>query len=73
LPRIPARPVLAQFLLLGAVLAFGGFFINGAVGLAAGGIGQRLAQSTRFVRALGVISAGVFTALALRLALQQRG
>ncbi len=69
----PARPVLAQFLVFGAVLAFGGFFINSAVGLAAGGIGQRLAQSARFARALGVISAGVFTALALRLALQQRG
>lgn len=69
----PARPVLAQFLTLGAVLALGGFVINGAVGMAAGGVGRRLAQSAGFARALGFVSAGVFTALALRLALQQRG
>lgn len=69
----PRRPVLMQFLTLGAVLSVGAFFVNGAVGLAAGGIGQRLARSARFARALGLASAGVFTALALRLALQQRG
>lgn len=69
----PVRPVLPQFLLLGAVLSVGGFFINGAVGLAAGGIGQRLARSARFARTLGLASAGVFTALAFKLALQQRG
>ena len=69
----PMRPVPAQFLTLGAVLAVGGFFINAGVGLAAGGIGRRLAQSAGFARALGLASAGVFTALAVRLALQQRG
>lgn len=68
----PARPVLPQFLVLGAVLAAGGLVINGLVGVFAGGIGQRLARSARLERWLRGISAGIFLALAARLALERR-
>ncbi len=65
----PARPVLPQFLALGAVLSLGGLVVNGAVGILAGGIGRRLAGSAGFNRWLGRVSASIFAALALRLAL----
>lgn len=69
----PARgPVLAQFLIFGAVLCAGGLVINGLVGVFAGGLGSRLARSPRLVRGLGLASGGIFTALALRLAVMQR-
>jgi threonine/homoserine/homoserine lactone efflux protein len=68
----PARPILPQFLTLGVVFAIGGLIVNGMVGLFAGSIGQRLARSAGFARWLGRISAGIFGALALRLALLQR-
>ncbi|MEM6372095.1 MAG: LysE family translocator [Pseudomonadota bacterium] len=64
-----AGPVLGQFLIFGAVLSLGGFVINGAVGVFAGGIGQKLAQGSRL---LDYISAGVFAALAARLAILER-
>ena len=64
-----AGPVLPQFLIFGALLALGGFVINGAVGVFAGGAGQRLAQGSRV---LDYISAGVFGALAARLAILER-
>ncbi|MEL7132036.1 MAG: LysE family translocator [Pseudomonadota bacterium] len=62
-------PVLPQFLIFGALLALGGFVINGAVGVFAGGAGQRLAQGSRV---LDYISASVFAALAARLAILER-
>ncbi|MGR3633295.1 MAG: LysE family translocator [Limimaricola soesokkakensis] len=65
----PARPVLPQFLALGAVLSLGGLVVNGAVGVLAGGVGRRLAGSAGFNRWLGRVSASIFAALALRLAL----
>ncbi len=65
----PALPLLPQFLILGTVLGLGGLVINGFVGQLAGGAGRRMAQSHRFSRWLGRISAGVFGLLALRLAL----
>lgn len=69
----PARgPVLAQFLIFGAALSLGGLLINGAVGVLAGGAGRRLARSAKFARVLRYISAGVFGALALRLAVMER-
>ena len=69
----PARGgVLAQFLVFGAVLSLGGLVINGLVGVFAGGAGRRLARSLRFARILGYVSAGIFGALALRLAVMQR-
>lgn len=64
-----AGPVLPQFLIFGALLALGGFVINGAVGVFAGGAGQRLAQGSRV---LDYLSAGVFGALAARLAILER-
>jgi len=70
----PARgAVLMQFLIFGAVLALGGFIVNGLVGVFAGGIGRRLTQSPGFARWLGRVSAGIFAGLALRLALLERG
>lgn len=64
-----AGPVRAQFLMFGALLALGGFVINGAVGVFASGAGQRLARGSRI---LDYLSAGVFAALAARLAVLER-
>ena len=70
----PARgAVLGQFLIYGAVMSLGGFIINGAVGVFAAGAARRLAGIPRLARMLGWISAGIFTGLALRLALMQKG
>ena len=70
----PARgPVLAQFLIFGAVLCTGGLVINGLVGVFAGGLGSKMARSPRLARALGLASGGIFAALAVRLAVMQRG
>ncbi len=64
--------VLAQFLIFGAALSLGGFAINAAVGVFAGGAGRRAAGSPRAARALAYVSAGIFAALALRLAVLER-
>ncbi len=64
-----AGPVILQFLVFGAVLAFGGLLINGLVGTWAGNLGRRLVQGSRL---LDIFAAGIFTALAVRLALIQR-
>ncbi len=69
----PARPVLPQFVTLGLVFCLGGLLVNGLVGGFAGSIGRRLARSETAARWLGRVSAGVFAALALRLALVQKG
>ena len=69
----PARAVLPQFLTLGAVFCLGGLVVNGVVGVMAGGIGRRLAQSEGLSLWLGRVSAGIFAGLAVRLALMQRG
>ncbi|SFI95883.1 LysE family translocator [Jannaschia pohangensis] len=68
----PEGPVLAQFLIFGGILSLGGFVVNGAVGLSAGGLGRRLAASPGVERVLRVASATVFAGLAARLALEQR-
>ncbi|WP_412564125.1 LysE family translocator [Thalassobius sp. MITS945101] len=69
----PARgALLLQFLIFGAVLALGGFVINGLVGVFAGGIGRKLTGSPVFARWLGRVSAGIFAGLAVRLALLER-
>lgn len=67
-----AGPVLAQFMVYGSVLALGGFVINAAVGLFAGGAGRRLTGSPAASRWMGRISGGIFALLALRLALMER-
>ena len=64
-----AGPVLMQFLVFGAVLSLGGFFINAGVGIFASGIGRRL---TRGGAALRWITSGIFVALAARLAVLER-
>ena len=68
----PAAPILPQFLIFGAVIAFFGFFINGAVGVFAGGIGQYMARNPRFERALSRITASIFGLLALRLLFEDK-
>ncbi len=68
----PARALLPQFMLFGAILGFGGLIINGAVGVFAGSLGRLVAGSERFNRGLGIASAGIFTALAVRLAILER-
>jgi threonine/homoserine/homoserine lactone efflux protein len=68
----PSRPILAQFMTLGAVFCLGGLIVNGAVGLFAGSIGQRVARSAGLAKWLSRISATIFGALALRLALMPR-
>ena len=64
-----AGPVLVQFLIFGTLMALGGFVINGAAGVFASGAGRRLAQGSRV---LDYISASVFGALAVRLAILER-
>ncbi|WP_295074558.1 LysE family translocator [Tabrizicola sp.] len=68
----PSRPIPPQFLTLGLVFSFGGLVVNGAVGLFAGSIGQRVARSAGLSKWLARISATIFGALALRLALMPR-
>jgi threonine/homoserine/homoserine lactone efflux protein len=68
----PARPVVPQFLTLGAVFCAGGLMVNGLVGGFAGTIGGRLARSASLSRWLGRVSAGIFGLLALRLAVMER-
>ncbi len=68
----PARAILPQFLVFGVILGFGGLIINGAVGVFAGSLGRLVAGSERFNRGLGIASAGIFTALAVRLAILER-
>ncbi len=68
----PARPVLPQFLTLGAVFCAGGLLVNGLVGGFAGSIGGRLARSDIMSRWLGRATAGIFGLLALRLAVMER-
>lgn len=68
----PSKPILLQFWVFGLILAIGGFFINGFVGYFAGGIGRKLASEPKFARILGYVTATIFGALAVRLALEAR-
>lgn len=68
----PEGPVLAQFLIFGAVLSLGGFAVNGAVGIFAGRAGRLLAGNTAAGRWLGRVSGSIFAGLALRLAIMER-
>ena len=63
----PEAPVLPQFLILGSILAIGGFVINGLVGVFAGGIGRRLLANPRAERGLRYASATIFAGLAARI------
>lgn len=64
-----AGPVLLQFAVFGAVIGMGGFVINGLVGVFAGSLGQRMARGSRV---LDWMTAGIFAALAGRLALLEK-
>lgn len=64
--------VLVQFLTYGAIIAINGFFVNGVVGAFAGGLGQAMAGSDKFQRGIGYVTATIFTALALRLAILEK-
>ena len=69
----PARgAVLAQFLIFGAVIAFGGLVINAAVGWGAGGMGRVLARNARVERGLRWASASIFGLMAGKLAWDSR-
>ncbi len=68
----PARAVLPQFLALGSLIALGGFFVNGAVGVFAGGIGRQMSRNPLVERILRTVTATIFGALAVKLALEGR-
>ena len=68
----PGRAVLPQFLILGAVIAVGGFFINGAVGAFSGSIAHLMARTPKVEQAFRILSASIFATLALRLVLEGR-
>jgi threonine/homoserine/homoserine lactone efflux protein len=63
----PARPVLPQFLALGAVLAAGGLAVNALVGALSGRLGEALRRRSAAERGLRTVSAGIFAALAARI------
>lgn len=63
-----AGPVFLQFLAFGAMIALGGFVINGLVGAFAGTLGARLVGSSRV---LGYITGSIYAALAARLAVME--
>ena len=67
-----AGPILGQFLIFGAIIALGGFVVNGLVGVFAGGAGRLLIGNPRASRIMGWVTGGIFTALALRLAIMER-
>lgn len=64
--------VLAQFLILGAVLGIGGTVINGLVGVFAGSIGRALTRNMTLANLFRYLTGFVFVALAARLALDRR-
>ncbi|MEL7099073.1 MAG: LysE family translocator [Pseudomonadota bacterium] len=64
----PGRPILPQFLIYGATIAVLGFVVKCAVGLSAGSLGRALTRNPTFERSLRYITAGIFGALALRVA-----
>lgn len=69
----PAKgSVLAQFMMFGTMIAFGGFLVNGLIGVFASGIGRAMINSAKFQRGIGYATATIFTALALRLAILEK-
>lgn len=67
--RPEAGPVLAQFLIFGAIMAFGGFIVNGVVGAFASSIGRRMARGSGVLR---YVTGALFAGLAVRLAILER-
>ena len=64
--------ILPQFLIFGVIIALGGFVVNGLVGIFAGGAGKVLISNPRASRIMGWVTGGIFTALAVRLAIMER-
>lgn len=67
-----AGSILGQFLLLGAIISLGGFFVNSCVGMVAGQFGRALSAGTGLSIWLERITGGIFAALAVRLAIIER-
>ncbi|RBW52211.1 LysE family translocator [Ruegeria sp. A3M17] len=67
-----AGSILLQFLIFGAIISLGGFVVNGLVGMFAGGAGRVLIANPRASRIMGWLTGGIFTALAIRLAILER-
>ncbi|WP_299549985.1 LysE family translocator [uncultured Tateyamaria sp.] len=65
----PTGAILPQFLIYGGTIAVLGFAVKSGVGLTAGGLGRALARTPIIERVLRWITAGVFGALAARVAL----
>lgn len=63
-----AGPVFLQFLTFGAMIALGGFIVNGMVGAYAGTLGAKLVSSSKV---LGYITGSIYAALAARLAVME--
>lgn len=63
---------LLQLLILGALFNIGGTLVNVMVAMLSGGIGRRLATSTRVARGFSYASSAVFFILALRLAFERK-
>ena len=68
----PSRPLLPQFLALGAMFSLGGFVINGLVGQFAARARNLLRPGARAERVLRGVSATLFGGLAVRLVLSGR-
>ncbi|NVO57894.1 LysE family translocator [Rhodobacteraceae bacterium B1Z28] len=64
--------ILIQFLTFGLILAVGSIVVNGLVGIFAGGAGRVLISNPRASRIMGWVTGGIFTALAIRLAIMER-
>jgi threonine/homoserine/homoserine lactone efflux protein len=67
-----SNPKVILFVIFGSVIAIGGFVINAAVGLGAGGLGRAMARDLRVERVLRLASASVFGLLAAKLAWDSR-
>ena len=65
--------VLGQFLILGLVIGFGGFLINGMIGVMSGVFSQKLGRGGRAGLILSRISALIFVGLAIRLVWMEKG
>ena len=64
--------ILLQFLIFGVIISLGGFVVNGLVGVFAGGAGKVLVSNPRASRIMGLVTGGIFSALAIRLAIMER-
>ncbi|WP_373314133.1 LysE family translocator [Jannaschia pagri] len=64
----PSRAILPQFLVLGGMIAIGGFLVKSAVGIGAGRLSVLLTTAPALERGLRWASASIFGFLALRVA-----